>query len=369
MARKEFTPVFEEDESVILERMVERIPDDWRKEPGDFIHDAVAPSPAEVKQLQIQQDEVLRHAFTQYAEGEYLDRKLEEVGLSRAQATPNRRVLNVEADAGVTIPKGHLFTTVVLDSEGNPLEYEVDTEVIYTSATSLDVNLTCKTAGNIGNIATGSEFTLQPSIPGVRTITDAGTTVLGTDTESDESAWERYDFKLKNPDTGGNKNDYLRWAGEVQGVGKSKVIPKWNGNGTVKVIIVDTNYEVPTTILVDEVQDYLDPASTGLGDGKAPCGAKVTVSPATDLIVDITATVTLESGADSAAVKADFSQRVKDYFKTLVFTDTAVVYNKIGAILVNTPKVENYSGLTVNGGTVDVGLAPAEIATLGTVTI
>jgi len=369
MAKPTFTPVYEENESTIRDRMLGRISDDWRKEPGDFIYDAVAPSPLEVKQLQANQDEILRQSFAQFAEGEYLDYKLAEVGLTRGQATANRRTLSVQADAGVTIPAGHTLSTVVLDDEGNPLEYTVDEAVTFDTAGTLDVDITCKTTGTVGNIATGSQFILSPSIPGVRSISDQGTTVPGQDQESDESAWQRYDFKVKNPDTGGNKNDYVRWAGEVEGVGAAKCIPCWNGNGTVKVVIVDTEYQPASQVLVDEVQEYLDPGSTGLGDGKAPCGAQVTVVAATGLSIGITATVTYTTGYDPVEVKSTFENAVEDYLISLVFTDYDVSYNKIAALLTFTEGVSNFSNLTVNGGTADISIGPEEVAILGVTTI
>jgi uncharacterized phage protein gp47/JayE len=369
MARPTFTPVFEEAEAAIKERMLNRVSDDWRKEPGDFIHDAVAPSPLEVKQLQVNQDNVLKQGFALYAEDDYLDRKLEEVGLTRGQATANKRALSVTADAGVTLPMGHTLSTVVLDEEGNPLEYTVDAAVTFAAAGTETVNVTCTTAGEVGNVTTGSQFILSPAIPGVRTIVDQGTTIPGADKETDESAWTRYDFKVKNPDTGGNKNDYVRWAGEVEGVGKAKCVPRWNGNGTVKVVVVDTTYQPASTVLVDEVQEYLDPGSTGLGDGKAPCGARVTVVAATGLNVDITATVTYATGYDPATVKAAFEAAVDDYLEGLVFTEYDVVYNRIGALLSFTEGVSNYSGLTVNGGSADLPVGDEEVAVLGVVSV
>ena len=67
---------------------------------------------------------------------------------------------------------------------------------------------------------------------------------------------------------------------------------------------------------------------------------------------------------------------VTDYLKGLVFeTDPAtqeaypVAYNQIGALLITTPGVMNYSGLTVNNNTADVPLDSTEAPVLGTVNI
>lgn len=377
-SRPIFVPVFEETETAIRERMLGRVSDEWRKEPGDFIHDAVAASPLEIKQLQINQDYILKNAFSQYAEDEYMDLALADAGLTREPATSNQRSLTVVGEPGVRIPKNYTLTTVVLDTDGNPLEYTTDVEVIFgVDTTTLALPLTCQTLGTIGNVATGSQFILRPPIPGVKSITDTGTTITARDQETDLEAWERLDFKRKNPDTGGNKNDYVHWIQDnVNGVGKALCIPRWNGNGTVKLIIVDDAYEPASGVLVGQTQDYIDPlAYQGLGYGKAPCGASVTVESATSKPIDITATLSYNVGADTAIVKAAFEAAVTAYLKSIGFeTDPntgnlyPVAYNKVGALLSTTPGVEDYSDLTLNAGGVNIPLIPYEVAILGTVT-
>lgn len=372
MTRPEFTSVFEESEEDIQARVLanENLAD-WRKEPGDYIYDTVATQPPEILQLEINQDYILKNAFAQYAEGQYLDLKLYERGLARIAATPNKRRLVVNADAGVVIPKDYTASAVVLDTGGNPLEYTVDAAVTFTTAGDMDVLLTCTTAGVIGNIVMGSEFVLQPPIPGVRLITDQGTTVAGTDQETDEAAFARYDFAVKNPDTGGNKFDHVRWCKEVTGVGAAKCIPRWNGVGTVKDLIVGTDLRPASTEVVAATQLYIDPAAEGLGEGKAPIGAATTVISATGKVITISATVTLLTGYQRATVKAAFEAAVTAYLATLVFTNPqlSVGYNRIAALLTFTDGVSDFTGLTVNGGTVDVAVGPEEVAILGTVTI
>lgn len=374
MARPKFTPRYEESETAIRTRVLGNLPEGWRKEPGDFTYDVLAPSPLEVKQLQANQDEILKHAFAQFAEDEFLDLKLSEVGLTRGQETANKRRLEVQADAGVIIPKGYNLLTVILDQDGNPLQYTVDEALTFGASSTQDLFITCKTKGEIGNAPNGSEFILQPPIPGVRIISDAGTTIPGADRESNESAWHRYDFKVKHPDTGGNRNDYIRWAQDVTGVGKAKCIPLWQGGGTVKVVIVDTTYNPASDFLTEEVQEYLDPGITGLGDGKAPCGAFVTVKKADPVAINIEATVEWSDGTDVEAATAAFIAEVEKYRRGLVFANKTsdnppVIRNKIGALLSFTEGVSNYSGLTINGGTIDVPIGAEEVPTLGTVNL
>lgn len=376
MARPTFTPVFEEGEGVIRERILGRISDEWRKEPGDFIYDAVAAVPLEIKQAEINQDYILKNGFAQYAEGDKLDLRLEEIGLERIAAEPNKRTINITADAGVTIPAGYTLSTVILDANKNPLEYTTDQAYTFSTAGTLSIAVTCTTAGTIGNVPTGSEFILKPPLPGIRSIVDQGTTILGSDIEADETAWGRFDFKVKHPDTGGNKNDYIRWALEIAGVGRARCIPRWNGNGTVKVVIIDTDFQPASDTIVTNLQNYLDPGKTGLGDGKAPCGAQVTVIKATDIDINVSATVTYSAGYTSAMVKSKFTVALKNYLASIALLNDPgtnapynVIYTKIAALLSFTEGVANYSGLTVNGGTADITVAIDAAPTVGTVTV
>jgi uncharacterized phage protein gp47/JayE len=370
-----FTTFFEEDENTIRDRMLANPSlEAWRKEPGDFIYDAVAATPLEVKQLQVNQDTILKNAFPQYAEGEFMDAHLDEIGLTREQATPNKRTLTISADAGVVIPAGHTASVVILDAGGNPLEFAVDAAVPFDVAGIKTVAITCKTAGLASNIPNGSQFILLPPIPGVRSIADGGTTIAGGERETDAAAWQRYLFKVSNEDTGGNKNDYVRWATEFEGVGKAKCLPRWAGNGTVKLVILGDDFTPATPTVVTNLQVYMDPGAQGLGEGRAPCGAAVTVEAAGTLTINVAADVVLDVGAILVDVQAAFTASLEAYLRALAFVESSgtplpVAYNQIGAKLITTPGVLNYSGLTVNGGTADIPVGSTQAPVAGTVTI
>ena len=368
MAR-EFISRFEEDETVILERELDRIGDEWRKEPGDYIHDTVAATPLEVKQLQVNQDEILRAAFAQTAEEEDLDEHLYHVGLRRMEATPNKRRLLVEADAGVVIPEGYEASTVVLDGEGDPLEFTVDQVVQFGEAGVLAVDITCTTTGAVTNLMAGASIIFIPPIPGIREITDLGTTITARDREDDESALARYDYKLQYPDTGGNKHDYVRWSSEIPGVGKIRVVSRWQNQLKVKIVVVDDNFEPATPELVSDLQDYLDPGSQGLGEGKAPAGSQVYVFAANALPINITADVVYIEGVDPALIRQNFIIACAKYLRSLVFASNVIGYNKIGALLGTQAEVVNYSNLRINGAAEDIEVTDDDAPMLGTVTI
>jgi uncharacterized phage protein gp47/JayE len=374
--RPAFIPVYEERETAISERMVSNLSDDWRKEKGDFMHDAIDANPIEIKQLEANQDDILKNSFALYAEGEYLDLRVGEVGVTRDLATANKRTLNIQADAGVVVPLGYTLLAVVLDSEGNTLEYVTDAATTYATATMKAIAVTCRTAGVVGNIATGSEFILSPAIPGIQLITDIGTVDAGEDTETDTALWAKYQDRITKPDTGGNKNDYVRWIKALKDangnliIGSARCIPRWNGNGTVKVVIVNSDMTPANAALVLVAQNYLDPLSAGLGEGKAPCGSAVTVTSAAEIAINVaTTSISWDPTADIVGSTAAFKTAVGSYLRSLVFTGQQVILAKIAGLLITTAGVSNYTGLKLNGAILDISISIEQVATMGTVTL
>lgn len=367
MSRPTFTPHYEEEEQAILQRVLDGLSEEWRKEPGDFIYDAVAPAPIELKNLQAKLDEVLKNGFTRFAEGQYLDYKLEEAGLDRTPAAAATGTLNVTAAEGVTIPEGHEASTVILDAGGNPITAQVSSSVTFEADGTLEVELETDDTGQQANVPAGSQWLLFPPIPGVSDITQAADFEGGLDEETDEAAYNRWVERRQRPVRSGNAQNYVTWSQEVTGVGEARVTPLWDGDGTVKVIIINTDKQPASTALVDSVQDYIDPDQDGMGEGVAPVGAVVTVESAAELVINVAATVTLASGSLLSEALAQFEADLDDYLASLVFVDGAeVVYNQIGALLVDNEHVDDYSDLTVNLGTSNVTIATNEIPTLGT---
>lgn len=367
MADMTFKPVFEETESAIKERLVGNIAEKWRAQPGDFMHDAVVPAAPEVQQLKVNQDYILKNSFTLLAEGEYLDLKVAEADVERFDATQAKGVLQITASQGTVLPQGHTVTTVILDQDQNPITATLDAQVTYTVSGPLNVAVTTTGVGAIMNVPAGSEWVLTPPIPGVQQIAQAADFAYGTDTEKDDSVKNRWKEQRRKNRRSGNKQDYVAWALEVDGVGMAKCLPLWAGKGTVKVIIANTNKQPASPELVHATQLYIDPDQTGEGNGKAPVGAIVTVESAVNLAINVVATLVLLPGHTLADATTAFRATLATYLGSMAFTDGAVVvYTKVASLLGANSYIQDYSGLTVNGGTSNIAVASNEIPTVGT---
>lgn len=389
--RPEYIPVFTETATAIRERMLSNIPDTWRKEDGDYPYDNILPSVSEVMALEMNQDRTLQNCFPQYADDEHMDDLMEIRGLTRKAATASQRAIQVEAAVGVRIPKGYTLTSVILDEAENPIEFTVNSELIITDENPATLYVTCKLTGTVGNLAKGSEFILQPPIPGVSVLTDMGNTVDGTDKESLDDAWTRYQNKVANSDTGGNVNDYARWVTndfyEDTGISIGKVIvrPCWDksngidGRGTVLVVCASGDYKPVSDEVIQTLQTWLDPEPRGYGYGKAPCGAIVTVLSGTSKAINIEAPIKTAVDADMVYIESRFRKLATDYIHEKVFEedqDTRELYpidvDKLSAILLTIPGVEGYQKgkqMLLNGKAENVELIYYDIPELGTVTL
>ena len=382
--RPTYKPQYVESAETIIQRMVGNIPDDWHKEPGDFIYDAVKANPAEIMQLEQGLDDTLRNAFPQYCDDDKLDDHVQTRGITRTPATHAVRILSITADSGVKIPQGYTVTSLVLDDDGNPIQFAVRSEISFTDVTNTrDVYVICHSEGTIGNIPTGSQFTLQPPIPGIRSIVDLGNSVAGAERENSDDLWTRYLDDLANRDTGGNVHDYTRWVlndfPQETGIVIPRVIvkPCYNGNGTVQVAAIGSDYGKLSAETLGKLQTYLDPIGLqGKGYGRAPAGAWVDVCTGTDKTISITATVEYKPNVDPTAVKAAFEEAVADYLQSRVFVvneETEELYpvtnSRNMTLLCSTEGIEDYRNVRLNGGTSDVELDFYEIPVLGTVVL
>ena len=158
-------------------------------------------------------------------------------------------------------------------------------------------SLTAETAGTVGNEYVGTLFPID-YVPELAAARLADILIPGEDEESDDALRTRYFESLKSQAFGGNIADYKNKVELLPGVGAVKVFPVWNGGGTVKIVLVDSEWGVPSSELVKQVQEAIDPVNTqGTGVGLAPIGHVVTVAGVTGSKIDVSFNLTFEGGA------------------------------------------------------------------------
>lgn len=366
-------PIFLEDqtEEQIMQRMLNRVPADIDKSEGSFIWDSQAPAAFMLAEAATWAQQVLERGFASTAFGQYLDLRTAEHGVVRRVAVAATGQVKFSGTPGKVIPAGSIVATPADEVTGEAsMEYETRASLI------LDENGVGVSAvralipGKNGIVPAGVITIMSTPITGVSAVTNEQETTGGADIESDESLLERYYLQVRNQGTSGNKAQYLKWGGEVAGVGGVHVVPLWNGPGTVGMYLLDTEKRAASGELVDVVQQYIDPTQDGQGEGMAPAGAIVTVMPAQEVPIHISVKLTLASGASLLDVQSLISTGVQGYLKQLAFDDPLVRYTRIASILLDIPPIIDYSELTVNSSQdTNFEILSGQVAVLGTVNV
>jgi uncharacterized phage protein gp47/JayE len=340
----------------IIERMLARIPDTIDKRQGSVVYDLLAPAAAELAQVYIEMDNVLNLGFADTTYGEYLDRRAAEQGLTRKAAVKAIGRVTFSGPDGTVIPAG---TRVSTDSE-TPIYFVTTAEGTITGGT-VTVDAEAEVGGVDGNIDAGKITVVLGDLSGVVTVTNAAPFTGGINEETDEELLARYKEHVTRPQTSGNKYHYEAWAKEVPGVADARCYPRWNGNGTVKVVVVNSEKRSPSAAVIQAVRDRIEEVR--------PVNADVTVVGVTEVPINISATVTLAAGANSEDAEADIREKITEYFKDIAFDETIVRYTAIGNAILDANGVIDYSNLTVNGAVTNVILNDDQVPILGAVNI
>ena len=350
------------DYETILQRMLDRVPIQIDKREGSIIYNAIAPAAAELAQMYILLKNNIDLVFVDTAVDEYLDKLANQVGLTRNEAT-------------YAIKKGTFY------DENNSLfninigERFTIEDVIYNAIEKIEdgiYKMECETAGTIGNNYIGTMMPVN-YIDGLAKAELTDILIPGEDEESDEALRNRYYETTSEQGFGGNVVDYQNKTKEIAGVGAVKVTPIWNGPGTVKLTILDSNYNKASNVLIEKVQNEICPDLSDEGLGIAPIGHVVTTDTVTEVDISIITHVTISETASMPNVKEQIIELINDYFLQLKKgwedSDTIIIRkSQIDTIILNTDGVIDVSNTTINNKTSNVELQKFEIPTLKEVT-
>lgn len=342
---------------VIMQKMLDRVPNTFDKREGSIIYDALAPAAAELAQLYIEMGVVLNQTFADTATDEYLEKRCAERGIIRTPAT--YAVVQGEFTPSNVDVLGERFSCGIYNYK---VTEKTETEGVY--------QLTCETSGSEPNAVSGQLIPIN-YINGLQTATITSILIPGEDTEDDESLRERYFDSLSSQAFGGNVADYKQKTKAIDGVGGVKVTPVWNGGGTVLLTITASDYSVPTETLIDKVQSLIDPTQNG-GEGKgiAPIGHVVTVRSVEAREIIIETQITYQNGWDWESAHGYIESTIDDYFRSLSeeWEDTNNIVVRISAVeqrILACPGVLDIQDTLLNGEARNLQLSEYEIPVRG----
>ena len=342
----------------ILQRMLDRVPNNVDKREGSIIYDALAPAAIELQLMYIALDVIMNESFADTASRDYLIKRASERGITPEPATK-------------AILKG-VFTPATIDVVGKRFSCGEFNYVAIEKITNGEYQMQCETVGLDGNASFGQMIPIE-YIEGLETAELTEILIPGEDEEDTEVFRKRYFESFELQAFGGNIADYKQKTTSIEGVGGVKVVPVWNGGGTVKLTIIDSTFGVPTDELIASVQNTIDPVGhSGEGVGLAPIGHVVTVFGVLGRSIDIVTNITYQTGWNWDSAKSYILNAIDLYFKDLSKTwedneNLIVRISQLEARILTCEGVLDVSGTTLNGSASNMPLDVNEIPIRGTV--
>ena len=370
---------------------------------GSLVWYGDAPAAVELQNLYIALDTVLNETFADTATRPYLILRAAERGLSPQPASP--------AILQMAITPTTLFLPLNTRFSIGELNYYVSAD-----RGSGNYELTCETAGESGNNYTGTVIPIE-YVDGLETCKITSVLVPGEDEEDTELFRQRYLNSLNAQAFGGNQIDYIEKVNAIPGVGGVKVYRAWNGNlkpanmippkeaeawieglsgvpepvklwlntvyaaaknnmftvgGTVKLVVINSTFTVPSPTLVEQVQTAVDPLqNAGEGVGIAPIGHVVRVEGVQEETVDLGFALYYQRGWSWEDVSGYVTEAINGYSLELAQSwadqDEALVVriSQIESRLLGITGILDIANTTINEKAANHTLALDHIPVLG----
>ena len=370
----------------ILTEALSKVPDNVDKREGSIIRDALSPCCYEAAKHILYLADIIEQTYIETANGLWLDGRVIEGGITRDPATYAKKlgVFKTQLDEPCQISIGQSFSTVgdtILNYTAVQVYANENGDVVPGSYI-----MQCNTVGSVGNSYIGR---IVPNDYIEKLASAEITTLLypGEEEESDDSLRERFLANLMKTAFGGNIAQYRQWAKEIPGIGGVQVYPVWAGGGTVKLSIIDTDYNSCSSEFCQTILEKFDPENsggeTGLGLGIAPIGHKVTVSTPLPRTINVSGKITLLPGYKLETLMPDIKVALENYLLSLREAwensddennySVTVYLGRINFAILNVKGVSSAYELKLNETDTDIKLTETsslqEIPVLGTVSL
>lgn len=320
----------------ILERKLLNVDPSLDKREGSIIYDGLAPNAIEEALLYAYLDFLNKNSFAITANREWLIQRAMERGIEPWKASRAILIGKFDVDVGIN----QRFS--IDNKYFRTIEYIKNDDFYY-------YKLEAENVGSDSNLSSGN---LIPStnIKGLTVSQIVELAIPGEDEEDTEHFRERYFDEIKTNAYGGNIDDYTRKTKAIEGVGDVKVIPVWDGGGTVKLIITDAENNSPSHELVSKVQEIMDPVPhSQKGVGVAPIGHLVTVEGAKRKEINITAKLMVNKSVNLDDLIEEYLELERSKFakkgSESLYVENDIRLTKIMSIILNTEGVIDYEDI------------------------
>lgn len=390
---------------VLLKRMLDRVSNQFDKREGSVIWDTHSPTAIELQILYIELDTIIREAYGDTASRKFLILRCKERGITPYPATH-------------AVLKG-IFTPTNVDVTGKRFSLDKLNYIVTEKIADGEYQVQCETPGRIGSQYFGNLIPIE-YVNGLASAELVEVLIPGEDEEDTEDLRERYFNSFDDKAFGGNVQDYITKTKSIPGVGGVKVTRVWNRDispssmipskavqswynrqieglddavkpwltaaytaaaekkltvgGTVLLTIIDSDFNVPSDVLLDTIQTAIDPTqNAGEGYGLAPIGHVVTVKPAETVEVFVETKIIFDTGFSWSNLKKEIETVISDYFHELrkQWADAPYLVIRISQIetrILALKGIIDIFDTALNGKTSNLSLGKFEVPILGGVT-
>ena len=264
----------------VFDDMFERLQYPASKVEGSWSADNLQAVANELERIQSEGiDQMPYKFFPQLAQGEDKTLAAANFGVERKPAEYATANLYITGRAGRVIDSD-------IRAMSEDIAFRVTQEGVIPSSGTITVLAQCETAGRIGNVLAGAIDAFAEGYDGLTSVTNPAAATGGVDEEDDDSLQIRLDARWKNPSTGGNAGDYIRWALSVPGV--SRAVVDNPAAGSVVVNIIASGNQEADAALLTAVQSAIEEV--------CPLGASVIVQSGEAVPINVNAALVLQQG-------------------------------------------------------------------------
>ena len=290
--------------------------------------------------------------FVRTAQGTDLDLVGADYGIPRRENVAAIVYLEITGEQGAIINN-------TVKATYNNLVFTVQEYRVINSSGVATVQARCDTPGVIGNVVANTITEFLTNYNGLTSVNNPEAAYDGFDREDDETYRQRILDYLAEDATNANKNQYEKWAREVEGVQKAVIKGAEDmGAGNVGVYISAVGDVPVSEELKQSVYNHIDAVQ--------PINATVIVNSLIYKNINTVASVVLKDGYTTDDIKDELELKLKEYLPTV---DNTVSYFNINNLLFDCTGVEDVTSLTLNGGTTSINIDDIEYPVTGEVII
>lgn len=297
--------------------------------------------------------------------------------LAAVSASGTVRFTCVSSASAIRIPAG---TRVKSDSSA--LEYATQVDApIAAGGTYADVQVACTTTGLSTNCAAGTLTTMVSPVAGIVSVTNLAAFLNGADVEADAARKTRFHAYIASLSRGtvaalqyGASRSVVRNAsGDViERAAHVAVIEPYLTNPTEPTALVNVYIHNGTGVtsldlvaaVSQDLHGYVAPDGTLVTGWKA-AGVKLNVFAATEISINITATIAMVGGASNAAALVTAQAAVADYITSLGIGEPVIRSELVSRVM----GISGVYNVTMTDPANDVAITATQKVVPGTVTL